>query len=395
MPAQHASASIVQKLGNTLLQAHEAIKGNTTVPQVQMELPAGINNGIAEIRSCKFMQIAEGKNNAGEWQFYTSAIVKMPKVHNGIPVEGKRTFTIEPIYATPSRERKTIQDHMDHIYGLWRLWGVSPQAIAAIDLRKDPQALEKMCAQIEKAGIYIAFRTWAGQKQVLGQGGDGKWYLFNNGENTPIKGKGPYTNEAAAKTANPYAGREPMTNHSWGERIVFMDTAVNGQSHVVDNTAAPTAAPFDEFAPSTTSTPSTDELSEDVNVLAEAAEDNNAARNRLKQMALDAGITEEAIKVAESWQAVAGMIQASVNGTLAGAEGEGIEDEPWKPEAGKVYGYEATVTNLRTKKKEKKAVQVEVKVVHEEQKTAEAMNISDRKTTYKAIPWDELLLLEE
>lgn len=410
MPAQQASGSMVSKLGATLLQAHEAIKGNTTVPQVQMELPAGIQNGIAEIRSCKFMQVAEGKNNAGEWQFYASGVVKVPKAHNGIPVEGKRTFIIEPIYATPTRERKTIQDHMDHVYGLFRLWGVAPQTISAIDLRKDPQALDKLALAIEKAGIHIAFRTWAAQKQELRQHTDGKYYLFNEGDTAPVKGKGPYASETVAKGQNPYAGRDPMTNHQWGERVPYEDNHASNGQHMTDNSAPPAAPsqpapePFNEFGdapeatahgPEAATTP--EPLSEDIDVLAEAAEDNNEARKRLKQLALEVGISEEVVNAAASWQDVAAMIHAATTATPdtpSGAPGSDAE-ESWKPEIGKVYGYSATVTNPKTKKKEKKDVQCEVKTIDDEKLTVTAVNNADKKTLYKDVTWEQLDLLEE
>src|SRR5690349_21501065 len=116
MPKQTAKSDLFKKLGD---------KGKAAVREAQTvevsydnfgDLPPGINNGVARLVDCKFTQIAEGKQNAGEFMFYAAGVVVAPKEHEGIPVEGLRTQISEPLFDTPTRSRKTVADHLKWIY---------------------------------------------------------------------------------------------------------------------------------------------------------------------------------------------------------------------------------------------------------------------------------------
>ncbi len=159
MAVQKAKSGLAAKLGAKGHSAVETHKNDETVFQGGGELPAGIENGIAQIVECKFDIVKEG-DSKGEYYFYAGGVVVSPKsimTDDGeFPVEGMRTSITEPLYDTPSRSRKTVDDHLAWILNELRKLGVDTSEVSLDNL-------EETAAAIKESGTTFRFRTWQGK----------------------------------------------------------------------------------------------------------------------------------------------------------------------------------------------------------------------------------------
>src|ERR1700677_1786877 len=120
MPSQDSLSKLIKDLGGVGNKALQQARGKEIQHDQAGSLPAGVE-GVAQLRRCRFQQIAPGKTNAGAWQFYADATVMDPEeftdsAGNTHRVAGKLTQVSELIMDTPSRSRKTKQDHMNYAY---------------------------------------------------------------------------------------------------------------------------------------------------------------------------------------------------------------------------------------------------------------------------------------
>ena len=340
MPKQTGKSSLAARLGDRGRQAFETHKSDET-SYGQVNLPGGIENGIAKLVDCKFTQIAEGKQNAGEWMFYAAGIVVSPHDHEGMPILGLRTMISEPLFDTPSRTRKTVDDHLAWVLNEFRKLGINTDELSFDDL-------EDVAAQLAEEGPHFRFRTWKGSKQEI-EKRDGKFFV----------GDKKYATEAAAKAANPYVGSEPMVIHQWGGHVEWQG-GDESQDAVIDNTeeAAPTTngkAPAKAPAKTSAKTPVTSagvkapsgptqglrgqkpklappkeaEKSGglDLDSLAEAADGGDVgAQQQLQSMAEAASIDYES---AETWAEVAAAVEAANTKEPSGEEEAFSDDTPF------------------------------------------------------------------
>jgi hypothetical protein len=145
-----------KKLGGKLDKALKSVRGNETKFDTGGSLPAGIENGIAQLVDIKFDTYKKG-DNQGEVFFYAAGVVLAPTSHEGRPIQGLRTSIIEPMHDTPNRSRKTLQDHLDWVCNQLRLLGVETADMEADDLELAVEALKA-------AKPTFRFRTWMSEK---------------------------------------------------------------------------------------------------------------------------------------------------------------------------------------------------------------------------------------
>lgn len=349
-------SALFQKLGSRLATAHNKHKDDETTFAGGGELPAGIENGIAQLVECKFDQFKQG-DLKGEYFFYAAGIVVSPvAMPDGLKVAGLRTSIMEPLCDTPNRSRATMDDHLGWIYNELRKLGVATTDI-------DPSNLETIAAALKEAQPHFSFRTWKGE---------------------PTK---EYPN--------------PRVNHQWGGLREF-NSETDPASGVVDNTepeSKPAPTPTKQKkAPEPQPEPEPqgefNEFAGDLDSLVAAAPNDESAVERLTEMALAAGVSQEDIDNAPDWEAVATAIREAENASPNTEETE-PEPEEFKPSVGDVYKYQPT--DPKTKKpmvnpKTKKAIKVEVEVtkVNEKNHTVELKNLDDGKTKYVGIGWDLL-----
>lgn len=372
MPAKQKKNSLAARLGEKARRVFEQKKTASPEFDSQAGLPAGIEGGIARLVECKFTQIAAGKQNAGKDMFYAAGIVVSPTEVNGVNLVGLRTQISEPLYETPTRSRKTVDEHLEWVMNEMKKLGIDMTELSIDDL-------EDVAEMLKEQQPYFRFRTWAGAKQEIVQRG-GKFFVGT---------RGPYLTEAAAKTANPYAGREPTVQHNWNGACEFVEDEESADA-VVDSTSKARSSKT-KSKPSKPSPASEGE--EDVYAIAKLADDGDQdAMAKLMEIASELGIEDATVDEAESWEAVADMLSSPADEAEEADEDEAdeaeeadeeeeVEEEEWKPAKGEVYAYRAPG--------KRKAVDCEVTAVFEGKRTVSLKNLDDEKT-YRAVPWDKL-----
>jgi hypothetical protein len=109
------------------------------------------------------------------------------------------------------------------------------------------------------------------------------------------------------------------------------------------------------------------------------------AQNRLAELAIEQGYSEEEVGAAESWDAVQAMAMAPKPEVIEGdeaAEEEAVE-EVSAPSVGEVWGYQPAGA--------KKPVDCEITSVDLKKETATLKNLTNPKMVYKAVPFSALI----
>lgn len=395
MPKQVGKVSgALAKVKDKVAKAHQA-HINDEVNYGQMDLPAGIEGGIAKLVDCRFGEYKEGPNK-GQPFFLASGIVVVPEEHKGL----RTSIGPEPLCDTPnaSGKRKEFSDH----------WGWVENELCKLGAERSdlgPDSVEAIAAALKEQKPHFRFRTWKGTKDDIVEKG-GKWFVMRDGKQQA----GPYSSEGVLKAANPFAGREPRVQHDWkGVRGLENYQVEIATDAVEDDTEEPeeaspakpgkTTRPAPEPEPEVADEePETTEVEvepeEDLDALAKKAAKDADAADRLKELAKAAGIEDSWVEEAESWAAVVERIR---NPGTAEAE---KEEEPEQEEGGITVGYVYFYKPIDPKtlkpfvdpktKKERKAIEVEVQAVNDKKKTATCKNVDDGKTIYKDVPFDKL-----
>lgn len=423
MAKQMTKSALTAKLGAAGRKAFDSHKSDETRLSAGGNLPAGIENGIAQLVMCKFGTYEQG-DIKGEPYFMASAVVKLPTEVNGVPVQGLRTqIGPEPLCDTPTRSRKTVDEHIDWVLNEFRKLGVDTKELSFDDW-------EATAAALQEEQPHIRFRTWSGGRQDIKQV-NGKWVLVDE---KGVQKAGPYKSEAAAKAANPYAGQEPRVQHQWGGICEFNGEVGGGVTDETgdDPNVASAEAEAEGSAPWD---------ADDLDALAEAASNGDVeAQEKLTGQAKlcnvnadEIGTWEEVAELIKAYDASAG--ETTEDGSesevdldaLGAAADEGDEDAQGKlnelgaacdpaldgddyptwveyaeaiKEAGVEYGTAAQGSDGPTpakgevwfykNPKTKKKVECEVMAVFEDKRTCNLKSCVDGKTLFKNISFDEM-----
>jgi hypothetical protein len=339
MAKQVTKSGLAAKLGDKGRKAVEAHKHDETVISGGGDLPAGIDGGVAQLVECKFDVIKPGKENAGEYFFYAAGVVVQPIDFNGQRVEGGRTSIMELLCDTPTRSRKTLDEHIAWVLNEFRKLGVDTSGLTFDDF-------EATAAALKAAQPYFRFRTWAGEVATEGK----------------------------------YKGKPPLINHQWGGCLPKYQPGDDSPPDVVDETenAEEPGAAVEPGAEGEVDLASLYELAE--------AGDSDA-QTKLTELAVAAGHAEDDVNAAPNWQAVLDMIGSGDGGGETTETSEEAE-EPWVPKKGDTYRYE--VKDPKNPKKAGKLTEVEVTVVDAKAETVSLKNLEDAKKTYTKVPWTAL-----
>lgn len=376
MPAQTAKSPLAG-VATEARKAHTEIKDNKAAMGDNQRLPAGISNGVAQLQSAKFDVYKEGKH-VGKPYFMAVGIVKEPKLHNGIKLEGRRTtFGPEPICPTPEKlgdnARRTVKDHLDHVYKFLRAFEIDTSDPAFFD------HLEPTVNSLAEAAPHFEFETRKGREQKI-EAKDGKYYV----------GSKAYGSEEAAKKANPYVGQEPMIFEQWGRMCEYNGEDTGGVGAVEDSGATTAEADTGEQPGGEPAAEQTFE--ELVQSLAEAADVNTdeEAQEKLSALAKERDIDDTSLG---TWAEVAEAILVSRNTVFAreagGGEAEEPEPEP-EPEP-KYVPNKKDILKFKPDPKRAKLVDVQVVSVDAKSETCVLLNLTDKKTQYKGVGYDRLI----
>lgn len=156
--AKQTTTNPLAKYKDRVKKAHAAHKNDETVVDKGSRLPAGIEEGVAQLTELRIGTYEKG-DNKGEPFFYAAGVVIEPKTHNGRRVEGLRTSIIEPLHDTPQKQsRKTFDDHWAWMLNELRKLGVNTREVDG-----DPEEVTALFAAVVDDAPYFGFRTWKGK----------------------------------------------------------------------------------------------------------------------------------------------------------------------------------------------------------------------------------------
>jgi hypothetical protein len=148
------SSDFLKKNGKRLGQFHESIKAEE-VQDGYAQLPAGIVNGIAQLTDAKIGQYQSGVFK-DEFYFQAKGRVVEPAEHNGAPVRGALTMIMEPLCDTPSKKRKTLEEHYKFVVDTIKSLSVDIKDTSIHDL-------DTIIEAVKEARPYFRFSTWIGK----------------------------------------------------------------------------------------------------------------------------------------------------------------------------------------------------------------------------------------
>lgn len=270
MPVKSGKSGLVAKLGAKLVQAHEAHKSDETTYGQSASLPAGIEDGVAQLVDMKFAQYKDG-DLKGEYYFYAAGVVVEPQEFEGKNLAKRRTTFMEPMCDTPkAAKKKTLADHDAVVLNVFRQFGIDTKKIG-------PEDYEATAAGLVAMGPYFKFRTWKGKKQETG----------------------------------PYAGKEPRVVEEWNGIIKDYSHEVSDEV----NEEGEEEVEVQEEEVESNEVEVGEEL--DLDALAEAADGGDEeSAGTLTEHAKSLGFTEEELQSEDlpNWAAVVEAIRARESG---------------------------------------------------------------------------------
>jgi hypothetical protein len=410
MPPQRTTSGLLAKYGAKIDQAVQQHAQDETNYGI-INLPPGINNGVAQLISCKFDTYKSG-NNTGEiyWQARGVAVEpdKVQTVNGPCQVRGLQTMVMEPIHATQNQDGSkitSVDEHVARVMNHMRMLA-GDDFTAGVKTAAD---LEGLCDILNEAKPYFKFTT-SPRFSMTEKNPDGSKLVTGAWENwhgnrgledwTPPDGSGQVVDESPP-APQPKPSTSTMSGIGTMKREVPAKT-VPKPGGVKQPPAPPNppvktkvAAPGPEPEP-------TEDLSESVdleNLSLLADNGDEDAQKRLNELAKEAGIEQDAEGnlPGASWSELAGLIQQ------AEADQEQVEATPEEeapvddsPQVGQIWKYQ--VIDPKTKKpkmdlktkKVQKPVECEIVFVHENGKV-NLKNLDDGKTVYPGVPVDQLI----
>lgn len=439
MAEQKTASPLLGKMGAALVTAHMASKDKPADPG-NVQLPGGIENGIAEVRTLKFGTYEKG-DYKGKDYFMGSAVVQMPVNHAVTDPTTKETRIVKtqggqtrigpmPLCETTRKVNGvptpvSFQENYEAFLNELKLLGLdaskivppatmSPDQKGAFIFNSITDGMKKLVEGVkQKDGsvkkTYTRFRTWRGSKQVVVPRGDKFAVEDEDGKNF----KGLFATREIALKAFPYAEKEPMVNHYWQGAVEFSPNGVVAAATQDDSehgaeVEKPTSAPSSESEADTPADEAAfDEFADDLDTLAQRASDPDdevakVAVDSLVKKAQEAGIEEvdddehpgEKKWPGDTWEDLVVLIKAATEGD--GAATEAPTEEPFVPELGAIYGYQQVdkdgkpVKDTRTKRA-KKPIDVVIKKVDAAKGTCDVVDNLTKRIAIKGVKFDDLL----
>lgn len=434
MAKQSGKSGLFNKYGQEFVKAHEEHKDDTTKFDTYAEIPPGVE-GIAKLYLCRFEQVQpdekkQDKKYVGEYYFTARGTCVYPRYWKDketgavIEIEGRQTsIGPEMCCHTPKQSgkgRQTQSEHMGWIYNELRKLGLDTAALDPRYVEEAALALETMSngdENNEPQPIYFKFRTfrsepnddfpnpktqhiWGGVTEFDPEKMGGEPPTNDSSPRVPLPPAAP-TNGTGAKVTKPTAPKPSAAKMAPTTAVTAPKTAVAPKAPVrtAPKPVAKQAPAPEPEEPETTF----DEFSDDLDSLKERADRmDKSAMQRLEQLAMEAGMTDEDFEKA-NWEEVVEFINNAGTGLEEDPEAEPEEttvqdantDSDWKPSVEDVYAYRIpdpkTGQPMKDKKtgKEKPPVDCEVLKVDTKKRTVTLKNMTDEKE-YKDVSWDAL-----
>jgi hypothetical protein len=348
MPMQKGQSNL-----NASLAAHA--DDPTEQRQDYTRLPGGITGGVAQLVSAKLGTYKDGANKGERYVRMAATVFEPARAvdtqrvwedgdvrvvsSREVAIKGLQTSVMYPMCATKSARTGEITPADKNIQRMLN----DLRTIGGDEIThgiKSEADLQTRLEALERAGPFIRFGTRAGDpsEQYPTPRVFESWY-------------------GAAADYNPDNPTGPMDYTGNGREMVSGAAIADAEQH--------------------------SDILVNLEALGTRADNQDrAAQDELKSMALSAGYTEDDISDAKDWSEIATMLQ----GTNEGGTEEQLEQEvPWKPEKGAVANYH--VLNPKTNRKIK--VEAEILATDGRSKTATIRRL-DTRATIKGIRWDAL-----
>jgi len=351
-------------------QTTKSVMGSSVDPHIKahandettfgiVRLPPGITNGIAKVQECYFAVHEKGKKNEGKIYFRAMAVVVSPAsvAVNGsmIPVKNLQTSIVLPWDYPKGAEGSVEKSKATVMNELRKLAG--DEATNACQTGQD---LEALAAAVEEASPYIRFSTSESKPQI-----------------DPTTGK-PKLNP---NTGKPY---DPQVWENWHGTKGLENY---GEEHpatpdVKDNSKVVTKAEASVNGKSSDGKSNDYRDDEDLTSLAKRAGKEEEVANRLKEMAMKLGYSEEEVDESNSWLEVVGWIKSGEKKDGGSSDGERT------PKIDDAVKY--APTDPKNENKRLKPVDCTVTQIDRKGMTVELTRLDDRRKKYKEVSWDEL-----
>lgn len=349
-----------------------------------INLPPGIDNGIARLTAAYFSQYKKGQNE-GKIFFRATGNVFQPTTATArdgskMRVKGLVTSIQIPLFDQKNKKGEIYSDlerQTDIIMNELRKLGGDTKGATIDDM-------EMIAETLVAAAPFFKFHTTPRIAQEDGNG-------FKKGEVTGAyenwdgtEGLEDYTPEQEQLVGNDNTESVATNGQTSGKATTTTATSTNGTTKATavgpKKSASPQSAAVEEapaFVP---------ETSEDLDTLVAHADSDSDlkadAENRLKELGIAAGISDKEQLKMNTWADVAAAIQEAWN--AAATEGNENTDDGEGLKVGDFVGFHPK--NPVTKKKQKDAVRAEVTALGEDK-----VDLKVGKASYKNVPFDDLV----
>lgn len=313
-----------------------------------VQLPPGIN-GIARLQEFYFAEYEKDQESwgikKGDVFLRGVGVVVEPETHAGMKVKGMKTYIKLPYCAT---KKATMDENVEQV-----MQEVRKLTGEKTEINQDN--LPSVAEVLEKAQPYFRFST--SERKAQADSLDGK---VKAGQVT-----GVWENWNGTKGLESYAPPTGMKDKTG----TAAPPSTNGTSASHQQSATP---------PDDNAGGDTDELSE----LAEAAINDDAAENKLRAIAKEAGVPDEFVDAAKSWDQVVEAIREKQAEGGGGDDDSGGDADEYEPAKGDEVLYKP--------KGARKSVKCKVVSVQFKAQTVELVTADKSKTKYEAVPWDKV-----
>lgn len=294
-------SGFMKEMGKAVTGAVKAHAKDETVYGRQ-SLPPGIRGGIARLSEIKFSKYATG-DNTGKWFVRLMGVVEGPHPGpNGLDIRGMQTSMMIPMCDTKIKSGKdagkiiTFQDHMGELMNEYRKLGCDTSTW-------DTQTpnVEHVAKELVEAAPAFKFETSLRAAQIdpvtkQKKGEDGVWENWFGYVDVEAPDTASYQQNGEAPTA----GAEAPGGSGFNEFAGAQEAQADGE---VDLDAL-------------------------MALVSDETPEGQAAREKIKELAMGLGMTEDDVDNADSWDAVAAkMAELSADGD-AQAEAAGVTEAP-------------------------------------------------------------------
>lgn len=346
MAGVNQQSPLFKKYGAKLDSAVKKTRANP-VEYGPIQLPPGILNGVAKLVECKF-DIYKSGPNKGEYYFRAAGVVLEPNevIYKGtkVPVKGQQTSIMEAVCDTKTQKGKvtTQEEHIDNI--LNEMKKLAGQEFVEGATGAD---LESLAAALKEAGPFFRFSTSPKTDQKTGEV-TGAWENWHGG-----KGLEDYSSPDDSGAVEDHTGDKEEETLAEEEAPADEEPVATDEPDVVSMSLL-------ELASAAFGTDGTDGS-------AEAAE-------ALQAKALEAGLTEEDVTNADSWDALVEQIEAAST-PAEEPEPEEEKADPKNPVVGNIFFFKAPGKDG----KPGKAAEVEVLTLDKRMKTCTVKSLDTNR----------------